>query len=120
MAFRPLLPGVLSSGAAQVGGAQITMGDFSGDVVYVSPQFSADFGISVTGSATGDLSADGGTIEALSNADLYILGGHQSATNMNVDGTDYPLTFSGTSSGYDVYDHSATFSIGSTYTVVVT
>lgn len=121
MAFRPLLPGILSSGAAQAGGAQITMGDYFTDAYYVSAQAENDLGFSETGSATGDLSADGGTLEVLANQGLYILGGNQSATNLNVDGTDYALTFNQSGGGYDLYDFSASpFVIGNTYTVVVT
>lgn len=120
MAFRPLLPGILSSGAAQAGGAEITTGDFNGSAYYISSQAASDFGVSIAGSASGNLSADGGTIEILGAGELYILNGNQSATNMNVDGTDYPLTFDETDSGYDRYTYSASFTIGNTYTVVVT
>lgn len=101
-------------------GAQITMGNYLGVAAYISAQAATDFGLIVTGSASGDLSADNGTIELLGGGELYILNGNQSATNMNVDGTDYPLTFDETDSGYDRYSHSASFTIGNTYTVVVT
>lgn len=102
-------------------GAQITMGDYFGDAVYISAQASADLGPPATGSATGDLSADGGTLEILADGVLYVLGGNQSATNLNVDGTDYALTFNQSGSGYDLYDFSASpFVIGNTYNVVVT
>lgn len=101
-------------------GEQITMGDFEGVAAYISAQAATDFGLIVTGSASGDLSADNGTIEILFDGELYILNGNQSATNINVGGTDYPLTYNQDLNGYDAYNHSATFTIGNTYTVVVT
>ena len=96
------------------------MGDSDGEAIYISAQAASDFGETPVGSATGDLNADGGTIEILGGGDLFILNGNQSATNLRVDGTDYALTYDQTFSGYDAYTHSATFVVGEAYTVVVT
>jgi hypothetical protein len=124
MAFRPLLPGILSSGAAT--GAQITMGESGGDPYYISQQFTSDLGLPSAGSASGDLSADGGSIEVLGQfsggGQLVILNGSQSASNISIDGTSYALTFDLTLGSYDTYSFTApaeTLQIGSTYTVEV-
>jgi hypothetical protein len=89
-----------------------------------------DFGVTF-GSASGDFSADGGTVldcffggPPLGNVHtLSIDGGSQSATNVNIDGTNYPLTFSETSDGIDTYTFgsaSSLFADGVDYDVVVT
>ena len=83
------------------------------------------------GSASGDFSADGGTVLDCffggpffgSINVLSIDGGSRSATNVNIDGTNYPLTFSETSDGIDKYTFgpsSSLFTDGVDYDVVVT
>ena len=125
MAFRPLLPGILSSVPEEaVGGAEITMGSFDTSSFYISSQAAIDYGVSAAGSATGDLTADGGTIEVLGDsfgdAQVNIRNGNASATTINIDGTNYSLAFFSANNGYDVYLFSFNFQIGNTYTVVVT
>ena len=122
MAFRPILTGILA-GASSVG-ARITMGNFNTSSFYVSSQAAIDYSVSETGSATGDLTADGGTIEVLGDdsgvAQVNILNGNASATKINIDGTDYNLVFNNTTNGYDIYGFPFNFQIGNTYIVVVT
>ena len=89
-----------------------------------------EFGVT-PGSASGDFSADGGTVldcffggPLLDNFHvLSIDGGSQSATNVKIDGTNYPLTFSETNDGIDTYTFgsaSSLFADGVDYDVVVT
>ena len=126
MAFRPLIAGILSSGVS-TGPAQITMGALDSRPYFLSAQAASDFEGTQTGSATGDLSADGGTIEGLGQADsslviLYILGGNgTNPLNVNIDGTDYTANREGLFNGYQVYGLSGSiFTIGNTYTVIIT
>lgn len=82
------------------------------------------------GSASGDFAADGGTVtDCLFNpflGDVHILGiesGGQSAINVNIDGTDYALSFQSTESGIDIYHFgpsSSLFVDGLTYEITVT
>jgi hypothetical protein len=52
---------------------------------------------------------------------LFILGGSQGATNINIYGTDYALTYDGISAGYDLYTFSSPdFVPGTTYQITVT
>lgn len=108
-------------------GAQITMGTLNSLPYFVSAQAAADFGVAETGSATGNRSADGGTFEILGQgnavvATIYILGGNASSTvNVNIDGTDYTANYQGPNNGYDFYTFNGSiFSVGNTYTVIVT
>ena len=86
-----------------------------------------EFGVT-PGSASGDFSADGGTVLEcfFEEPNIHLLsidGGSQSATNVNIDGTNYPLTFSETSDGIDVYTFgpsSSLFTDGVDYDIVVT
>jgi len=80
------------------------------------------------GSVSGDLNAGGGTITDLAFLDksegslLAIKNGSQSASNINIDGTDYTLTFLETSGDYDWYSFgpaSSLFSDAVTYEVEV-
>ena len=125
MAFRPLITGIMSSGAST--GAQITMGESSGQPYYFSEQAASDFVSTAVGSATGDLNADGGTIEILGQGNsvivaLYILGGNgTNPLNVNIDGTDYSANYQGLSNGYRIYSFGGSvFTIGNTYRVIVT
>lgn len=120
MAFRPMMPGILSSGGAGV--FAMTAGSRPAYDGYISAQAAIAFGVVAIGSVTGDVSADGGTVEALiDNGNLYILNGNQSATNVNIDGTDYALTYDSTSAGYDIYSFaSPDFVSGTTYQITVT
>lgn len=124
MAFRPMLSGILS------GAATTALGDFamtagasgSGSDGYYSSQIATALGGTAYGSVVGDTSADGGTVEAIiDNGVFWILNGNQSATNVNIDGTDYALTYSYTDSGYDYYEYSPPdFVAGNTYQITVT
>lgn len=89
---------------------------------YLSSQAALAFGESAIGSVTGDVSADGGTVEVLiDSGQLFILGSNQGATNINIDGTDYALTYDGSSAGYDLYSFSSPdFVPGTTYQITVT
>ena len=86
-----------------------------------------DFGVTF-GSASGDFSADGGTVLEcfFEEPNIHLLsidGGSQSATNINIDGTNFPLTFSQTNDGLDFYKFgpsSSLFTDGVDYDVVVT
>jgi hypothetical protein len=123
MAFRPILPGIFSGAIS--GGAEafaMTAGAGDGYDGYFSSQAALAFGESAIGSVTGDVSADGGTVEGLNDSgELYILNGNQGATNINIDGTDYALTYSGSSAGYDLYSFSGPdFVPGTTYQITVT
>ena len=123
MAFRPILPGIFS-GAISGGAGAFAMTAGSGLAYdgYISSQAASDFGVSAIGSVSGDVSADGGTVEVLiDSGQLYILGGNQGATNINIDGTDYALTYDGSSAGYDLYTFSSPdFVPGTTYQITVT
>jgi hypothetical protein len=79
------------------------------------------------GSVTGNLNADGGTVERLFTAvglhNLYILNGNQSATKINIDGEEYPLTYIGPDGSLDYYRFSpptVLFVSGNKYKVIVT
>lgn len=92
---------------------------------WISATAAAAFGASAYGSVTGDTDADGGTAEVVvedgSNGVLYILSGSASASTITIDGTDYTLTFSSTTSGYDIYSFPFTgFTSGNTYTITIT
>lgn len=89
---------------------------------YLSSQAALAFGESAIGSVTGDVSADGGTVEVLiDSGELFILGSNQGATNINIDGTDYALTYDGSFAGYDLYTFSSPdFVPGTTYQITVT
>jgi len=85
---------------------------------------------SAYGSATGDLSADGGTITDVTFLDsdathlLVVDGGvTQGLTNINIDGTDYGLSFTSLGGIYDFYTFgpsSSLFSVGTDYGITVT
>lgn len=126
MAFRPILPGIFS-GATSGGAGAFAMTAGSGPAYdgYISSQAASDSGVSAIGSVSGDVSADGGTVEVLVDLGaLYILNGNQGATNINIDGTDYSLSYNGQqgpSSQYDTYIFSGPdFVPGTTYQITVT
>lgn len=100
----------------------MTAGDRPAYDGYISAQAATAFGVVAIGSVAGDVSADGGTVEVLiDNGDLRILNGSQSATNINIDGTNYALTYDSTSVGYDIYSFtSPDFVPGTTYQITVT
>lgn len=95
-----------------------TSGDGDG---YASAQM-VPLGYSEIGSVTGDISADGGTVEAvLDSGQVWILNGNRSATNINIDGTDYAMTYNGTFSSNDLYSFtSPDFVPGNVYQITVT
>lgn len=124
MAFRPILPGIFSGAISGGAGAfAMTAGagaEFDG---YLSSQAALVFGESAIGSVTGDVSADGGTVEILTDSGrLFIFGGNRGATNIDIDGTDYALMYyGGSSAGYDFYLFSGPdFVPGTTYQITVT
>lgn len=123
MAFRPILPGIFSGATSGGAGAfAMTAGSRPSADGYISNQAASFVGVSAIGSVSGDVSADGGTVEILlDSGDFYILGGNQGATNINIDGTDYELTYSSSSAGYDIYSFSGPdFVSGTTYQITVT
>ena len=124
MAFRPILPGIFSGATSGGAGAfAMTAGGIRAYDGYISSQAASDFfGVIAIGSVSGDVSADGGTVEILVDLGLlYILNGNQGATNINIDGTDYALTYDGSFAGYDLYTFSSPdFVPGTTYQITVT
>lgn len=127
MAFRPILPGIFSGATSGGAGAfAMTAGGIRAYDGYISSQAASDFfGVIAIGSVSGDVSADGGTVEILVDVgQLYILNGNQGATNINIDGTDYSLSYNGQqgpSSQYDNYIFSSPdFVPGTTYQITVT
>lgn len=87
---------------------------------------------SFTGTVSGNLSVDGGA--AVDLFDEYdsegpylasyfrVLNGNASATNLNVDGADYPLVYSFSFDGIDYYNvttGTGIFTNGNTYTIEV-
>lgn len=83
------------------------------------------------GSAAGDFAADGGTVKdcfygagPIGNTHILgIDGGSQLATGINIDGTDYALSFQSTYSGIDIYHFgpsSSLFVDSVTYQITVT
>lgn len=113
--------------AAGATGFSITAGTDGTDEGYASSAFATDFGATSFGSATGDSTADGGTIEGVYwDGDTHIFAiknGSASATNINIDGTDYALTFLEPVLGYDAYTFSSGTQVifdGNTYDITVT
>lgn len=114
------------------GGFDMTAGSPGfGAFGWVEPGSISEGNLASFGSATGDLSADGGTVTEVyfigpSFGNLHylvIFGGSQSATNINIDGTDYTVTFGAISSGYDYYTFgpsTSLFADGVTYSIEVT
>jgi hypothetical protein len=93
---------------------------------YVSSQATTDLFLPTTGSASGDRSADGGTVEVIGVGEtdliVYIRNGNQSATAMSVNGVMYDLTFDSTvGAGYDLYRNSSppSFGIDGTYSIKI-
>lgn len=126
MAFRPMLPGILSSSGGATG-FSITAGTAGAAEGYASSTFATDLGATSFGSATGDSTADGGTIEGVYWQDethiLAIKNGSASASNISIDSTDYTLTFESTVLGYDIYAFSSGTQVifdGNTYEITVT
>lgn len=126
MAFRPILPGIFSGATSGGAGAfAMTAGGIRAYDGYISSQAASDFGVIAIGSVSGDVSADGGTVEILVDlGQLYIRNGNQGATNINIDGTDYSLSYNGQqwlSFRYDTYIFSSPdFVPGTTYQITVT
>lgn len=105
-------------------GAQITMGAGRN---FISAQAASDLGITATGSATGNLSADGGTIEVLGQqssvkVQFIILGGNgTNPLTVKIDGTNYTANYQSAYNGYQFYNFNGSiFTTGNTYTVIVT
>lgn len=121
MSYRPMMRGLLGAGAA-TGGFSMTAGATINYTGYVSAQAASDFNETAIGSVSGDKTADGGTVEVILDAgSLYILNGNEGATNLNIDGTDYTLTFQGPTGPYDYYTFNGPdFVSGNTYQITVT
>jgi len=123
--------------APSAGGASFTMTaeDAEPDASIIGYSSATGFAGSglgyAVGVASGNLSADGGTVTDLwwggpinGNHLLFIDGGNQSAASINIDGSDFSLTFVETdSSGRDKYTFgpsSSLFTDGVDYDIVVT
>lgn len=115
-------------------GAQTFVGDFSiiagaefgGSLVgYLNSDVGNFFYFGPIGSAAGNLSADGGTVGGLisdnGNEGLFVDGGSQGLSSINIDGTEYTLSLNQAVSGLDIYAFSAPdFVDGQTYQITVT
>lgn len=124
------------------GGAGVGVGEASftftsgtnyyGDVGYGSALGASEYQPSSIAFGTfvsGNVDVDGGTVEAVEKATgasfgtVYIRGGNGDATNINIDTTDYTLTFSFIASGYAQYTFSGTgshFTVGVDFDIIIT
>jgi len=128
-----ILPGmpIMLPSAGGAGGAGFTMtAEDAGNGVIGWATPGGVYG-SAFGSASGNLVAGGGTVVdcwfgPLSSGPTHIVaidGGNQSATNVDIYGTNYPLAFSEVFIGKDIYTfgpNSSVFSDGVNYDIIVT